>query len=173
MRCRFGYLSGARCRLFAYGPADACAYPKSHHLLPRLNPDWFYLSATGLLRLSCKKRPLNGCSSLSLICFHISECRDVASCYQGRMVCLSVTLPRHTWSLMNCFRAGQGPCLANLHKWGLAQSPSCDCGQRHTTNHIVNTCPLTEIEGGLYVLHEADDDAVIWLESTVTAALTK
>jgi len=29
-------------------------------------------------------------------------------------------LPRHTWSLMNRFRTGQGPCRANLHKWGLA-----------------------------------------------------
>jgi len=38
-------------------------------------------------------------------------------------------LPRHTWSLMNHFQTGQGPCRANLHKWGLAQSPSCDCGQ--------------------------------------------
>jgi len=36
-----GYLSGARCRLFAYGPADATAVSKSHHLLPHLNPDWF------------------------------------------------------------------------------------------------------------------------------------
>ena len=48
-----------------------------------------------------------------------------------------------------------------------------DCGQRQTMNHIVDTCPLTEFEGGLNLLHEADDDAVIWLESTVTAALTK
>jgi len=38
-------------------------------------------------------------------------------------------LPRHTWSLMNRFHTGQGPCRANLHKLGLAQSPSCDCGQ--------------------------------------------
>jgi len=44
---------------------------------------------------------------------------------------------------------GQGPCRANLHKWGLAQSPSCDCGQRQTMNHIVDTCPLTTFEGGL------------------------
>ena len=50
MRC--GYLSGAKCRLFAYGPADASA---SHHLLPHLNPDWFYLSGTGLPRLTCKR----------------------------------------------------------------------------------------------------------------------
>ena len=30
-------------------------------------------------------------------------------------------------------------------------------------NHIVDTCPLTTFE--------ADDDAVMWLESTATAAL--
>jgi len=40
-------------------------------------------------------------------------------------------------------------------------------------NHIVDTCPLTKFEGGLNLLHEADDDAVIWSESTATAALAK
>jgi len=49
-----GYLSAARCRLFAYGPADATASQNPHHLLPRLNPDWFHLSGTGLPRLSWK-----------------------------------------------------------------------------------------------------------------------
>jgi len=78
----------------------------------------------------------------------------------------------HAWSLMKRFRTGQGPCHADLHKWGLAQSPSCDCGQRHTMNHIVDTCPLTKFEGGLNLLHEADK-AVIWLKSTVTAAFVK
>ena len=64
MWCWCGYLSGARCRLFTYGPADATAIPKSCHLLPHLNPDWFYLSGTGLPRLSRKKvSPSNGCSS--------------------------------------------------------------------------------------------------------------
>jgi len=32
MGCLCGYLSGARCRLFACGPADATAIPKPHHL---------------------------------------------------------------------------------------------------------------------------------------------
>jgi len=83
-------------------------------------------------------------------------------------------LPRHTWSLVNRFRTGQGPCHANLHEWGLTQSPCCDCGQRRTVNHIVDTCTLTKFEGGLNnLLHEVDDDAVIWLESTATAALVK
>ena len=70
-------------------------------------------------------------------------------------------LPGHTWSLINRFRTGLGPCRANLHKWGLAQSPSCECGRRQTMNHIVDTCPLTKFEGGLNLLHEADDDAGI------------
>ena len=58
-------------------------------------------------------------------------------------------LPRHTQSLVNRFRTGQGPCYANLHRWGLAQSPSRDCGQQQTMNPIVDTCPLTMFEGGL------------------------
>jgi len=29
--------------------------------------------------------------------------------------------------------------------------------------NIVDTCPLTTSAGGLNLLHEADDDAVIWL----------
>jgi len=51
MTCWCGYLSGVRCILFAYGPADATASQNpifSHHL----DPHWFYLSGTGLPRLS-------------------------------------------------------------------------------------------------------------------------
>ena len=35
---------------------------------------------------------------------------------------------------MNRFREYQGRCRANLRRWGLAQSPSRDCGQRQTMN---------------------------------------
>ena len=38
---------------------------------------------------------------------------------------------------------------------------------------LVDTCTLTKFEGGLDLLHKAEDDAVIWLESTATAALAK
>ena len=48
-----------------------------------------------------------------------------------------------------------------------------DCGQRQTMNHIVDMCPLTKYEGGLNLFHEADGDAVIWLEPTATVALAK
>jgi len=40
-------------------------------------------------------------------------------------------------------------------------------------NDTVKTCPLTKFEGGLNLLQEVDDNAVIWLESTATAALAK
>ena len=56
-----------------------------------------------------------------------------------------------------CVCVCQGPCRAKLHKWGLAQSPFCDFGQQWAMNHIVDTCPLTKFEGGLNLLHEADD----------------
>ena len=32
-------------------------------------------------------------------------------------------------------------------------------------NHIVDMCPLIKFQGGLNLLHEADDDAVVRLES--------
>jgi len=38
---------------------------------------------------------------------------------------------------------------------------------------VVDTCPLTKIEGGLNLLHKADHGTVIWLESTATAAFAK
>jgi len=60
LSCWCGYLSGARCRLFACGPTDATASPKPRHLLPHLNPNWFYLSGTGLPRLSWKTGRLTG-----------------------------------------------------------------------------------------------------------------
>jgi len=49
-----GYLSGARCKWFAYGPADAPATPSS---LAPVKSRMVYLSGAGLPRLSWKKKP--------------------------------------------------------------------------------------------------------------------
>jgi len=53
-----GYLSGAKCKLFAYGPADTNATPSS---LAPVKSRMVYLLGAGLPRLSRKKRPLNRC----------------------------------------------------------------------------------------------------------------
>jgi len=52
MRCWHGYLSGARCKWFAYGPADATVTPSS--LVP-VKSRMVYLTGAGLPRLSWKK----------------------------------------------------------------------------------------------------------------------
>jgi len=62
-------------------------------------------------------------------------------------------LPRHSWTLLNRFCTGQGPCRANMHKWGLASSTLCDCREQQTIEHIVNSCPITKLDGGLLSLH--------------------
>jgi len=43
-----------------YSPADAAAISKPHHLLPHLNPDWFYLSDNGIPRMSRKRSRQTG-----------------------------------------------------------------------------------------------------------------
>ena len=72
-------------------------------------------------------------------------------------------LHRRQWSLLNRFRTGQGHCNACHEKWGFTDNELCDCGEIQTMSHIVNSCPLTKIDGGLLRLHEADEAAVDWL----------
>ena len=53
---------------------------------------------------------------------------------------------------------------------GLTQSPNCWCGehQTNTMSHIVDSCTQTMFEGGLTILHDAEADAVIWLNFVAT-----
>jgi len=74
-------------------------------------------------------------------------------------------LPRQQWSLLNRFRTGLGHCGACRKKWKLIDSDQCSCGETQTMSHIVESCPLTRLHGGLSKLHSADDDAVAWLTS--------
>jgi len=55
-----GYLCGARCKRFAYGPSDVTATASS--LVP-VKSRMVYLSGASLPRLSWEKGLLNGCSS--------------------------------------------------------------------------------------------------------------
>jgi len=40
-------------------------------------------------------------------------------------------------------------------------------------DHIVDSCPITRLDGGLLSLHEVNDDAISWLKMTATKALAK
>jgi len=72
-------------------------------------------------------------------------------------------LPRQQWSLLNHLRTEQGHCGACRRKWRLTDTDLCPCGETQTMSNIVESCPLTILNGGLSRLHSADKDAVSWL----------
>jgi len=73
--------------------------------------------------------------------------------------------PVEQWSLLNRFRTEQGHCGACRRKWRLTDTGLCFCGKTQTMSRIVESCPLTKLNGGLSRLHSADEDAVSWLTS--------
>jgi len=72
-------------------------------------------------------------------------------------------LPRQQRSLLYCFWTAQGHCGACKKKWNQAATDLCPCGEKQTTSHTVDSCPLTKFSGGLSQRHSADDEAVAWL----------
>jgi len=72
-------------------------------------------------------------------------------------------LPRQQWSLLNRFRTEQGHSDACRRKWRLTDTDLCPCGETQTMSHIVESGPLTKLNGGLSLLHSADEDSVSWL----------
>ena len=72
-------------------------------------------------------------------------------------------LPRQQWCLLNHIRMEQGHCGACRRNCDL-QTPICVL-VAHTMSHIVESCPLTKLNGGLSRLHSADENAVSWLTS--------
>lgn len=73
-------------------------------------------------------------------------------------------LPRRGWRALNRIRTSHGICRDSLHKWGMVESPACDCGEpRQTVHHIVFDCPLTAYEGEASDFLEATDSALDWI----------
>ena len=85
-----GDLSGARCKWFACGPADATATSSS---LAPVKSRMVCLSGAGLPRLSWK-RPLNGCSSSNMLCVRwwpAFLCYCSISAWQSHICCVYTT----------------------------------------------------------------------------------
>jgi len=70
-------------------------------------------------------------------------------------------LPRQQYH----FWTAQGHCGACKKKWNEAATDLCPCGEKQTMSHIVDSCSLSKLNGGLSQLHSADDEAVDWLIS--------
>ena len=76
---------------------------------------------------------------------------------------LGFGLSRQQWSLLNHFHIEQ--CGACRRKWRLTDTDLCPCDETQTMPHIVESCPLTKLNGGLSQLHSANEDVVLWLTS--------
>ena len=72
-------------------------------------------------------------------------------------------LPRTIWTTTNRIRTEQGRCNYLLHKWGMTESPLCDCGEPQTVRHIVEYCPRRKFDGGIPGIHLGGSAAVEWL----------
>jgi len=97
--------------------------------------------------------------------------RLISGTHHSHLVCdptirqTGFDLPRQQWSLRNRFRMEQGHCGACRRKWRLTDTDLCPCGETQTMSHIVESCPLTKLNGGLSRLHSTDEDTVSWLTS--------
>jgi hypothetical protein len=77
---------------------------------------------------------------------------------------LKGTMSRTAWSRFNRLLSGRTRLAADMHKYGIAASPLCDCGAAlQTPEHIVESCPRRFLEGGLPRLVSLDDDVIVWL----------
>jgi len=63
------------------------------------------------------------------------------------------------------FSHGTGTLRCCRRKWRNTDTDLCLCGETQTMSHVVESCPLTKLNGGLSCLHSADEDTVSWLTS--------
>lgn len=75
-------------------------------------------------------------------------------------------LERSVWTRLNRIRTGHARCNATMHKWGLRDSPACDCGaQEQTVQHIIKDCPQRKYPGPFSDFINATPSAISWLQS--------
>ena len=93
MWCWRGLLSKARCRLFTYyGPANA-AIPRPVFFWAAINPEWFYLSDTGL-PIVLEKRPLSRSLSVCFVFTNMIQHETFDVGYAVFAVCLLAAVRR-------------------------------------------------------------------------------
>ena len=77
-----------------------------------------------------------------------------------------VGLSRRTWTRLNRLRTGVGRFGANVLRWGLSMSDTCDCGAEQTTDHITSgRCPVYRPPEVMNGLIDLDDKTRAWLEN--------
>lgn len=76
------------------------------------------------------------------------------------------TQKRKYWTAANRLRSRHTRLAANMHRWGMKESPMCP---RCTTNpqdtdHLVLRCPETRLTGGYETVHKGDETLQNWID---------
>ena len=74
---------------------------------------------------------------------------------------------RKYWTAANRLRSRHARTAANMHRWGLRDSPTCPkChSSPQDTDHLVLHCPETKIEGGYETVNRCDDVFQSWVDT--------
>jgi len=91
--------------------------------------------------------------------------------YTLRMKMLFCGWPGHAYkkkkNFINAERRQAAADPRRLRLWvRLTDTDLCPCGETQTMSHIVKSCPLTKLNGGISRLHCANEDSVLWLTMT-------
>ena len=96
-------------------------------------------------------------------CYHINNTTSLEpniNCQTSIRIQSSFSCPTHKVSVYRILSIiGCCKCTNIMHNVCMYES-ACLSG---SMSHIVNSCPLTNLNGGLLHLHEADEAAVDWL----------
>ena len=73
---------------------------------------------------------------------------------------------RKYWVYSNRLRSKHGRTAANMHRWGLRDSPTCPRCQEapQDTDHLVIHCPETRLEGGYETVNSFDEAFTSWID---------
>ena len=102
------------------------------------------------------------CESVSRLCAFVPEtgARPVG-----------MGLFQAAWVKLNCLWTAVWRFHSSMHKWGLAPSPTCECGAaEQIADHVLTACPIHRASHGARGLMVLDDETQCWLND-ITASI--
>ena len=75
-------------------------------------------------------------------------------------------LPRKLWCTINRIRTNHGKCNDAFYKWGMIDSPICNCNTGpQTIRHIAFDCPLRSYLGDRKDFFNVSEDVLNWMKN--------
>jgi len=109
-----------------------------------------------IVLLEQTQRKLN--SELKTVADRVANCND-------EIADKNHTIGGDTFHSLISFSHGTGTLRCLQKEMATYRHGPHPCGETQTMSHIVESCPVTKLNGGLSRLHSAGEDAVSWLTS--------